>query len=324
MEFALNISLLLGACLLSFDHKQRHGKGFFGLYFLAVVVSSLIVRQHFSNDIRVYSDWLEVSFWQSYLNTEPVAWAGLRLIYESIQDIYITWVVADLLIGLLIYITFTKLKCPKYVFFLVIASFPFVLGSQNVFRQHLASVIFLYALTFDSRISALLFTVISSLSHNVAALFAPLIFINRTRIGVWLSSLGYPLWVFVVPVALYIFQDFKSFASTGANTEILYFLFLLTMLFLLTWSKGFRIQIKSKHFGIVGFGLINGLAALPFLGSAQVERIFLFSVFLLIPFAALEFDKNLKPKVFGRIFLIFIYGAPSFMGGAFAALANIS
>jgi len=324
MEFVLNTSLLLGACLLSIDHKQRQGNGFFGLYLLAVFVSSFIVRQNFSNDIGVYSDWLATSFWQNYLYTEPIAWAGLRFIYEIFQDVYITWIVADLLIGLVVYKTLTKLKCPKYVFFLVIASFPFVLGSQNVFRQHLAAVLFLYALTSHNSIRALLITAMSALSHNMAVLYAPLIFMTRTHIGGRLMSLGYPLWLFIAPVALYIFRDFKSRAATGSNTEILYILFLLALLFLFTWIKGFRIPVKSDYVGLAFFGLINGLAALLFLGSAQVERIFLFSVFVLLPFAALEFDNHLKPKVFGRIFLILIYGAPSFMGGAFAALANIS
>ena len=162
----------------------------------------------------------------------------------------------------------------------MMTSYVFLLGQQNVLRQHVAFVILLWATLpyYRNRIHPLILLVISFLSHNATIVLSGYWFdVNdryRRSIGPFITVIGSVSLLFLVSIVR------KSSASTGLDTRLLYVALAVAILTLLIYcSHGKRFHQKCP-------AIMNFLAFLPamiVMSSAAFERIaMMFLLFMVI------------------------------------------
>ena len=294
------------------------------LWFLFYFVLSLVVRTTYDFDMKNYAAAMEYSSLGLYYIKEPIVWLGQRYLFNVFENTYIVFVIFDILSGIILFSALRRLQTPQYVYFAILLFFPFVLGMQNVYRQWLASIIFLYAFSFlfskKSQWKAYLAFLVAVLSHNVAAIFLPILFINHPNLR---GRLLYFLALFVSFLGIYIGSSTKSSASTGQNLTAAYLALLLIFLFLyLVLDRGL---IKSAS--MLGYNLLLGIIIITafssiILSSAGSERVAMFALTAFFPVLANKLEDRLKHRVLARacylffgFFPIFLFGTRQFIVG---------
>ena len=285
---------------------------FFLIWYMVYCSLSLVVRYKFDSDIITYANRMDGSSLAIYYIREPVVWLGHRFIFELTKDAFTVFVFFDVILGIILFKALRNFNVPQYAFFSVLVFFPFVLGMQNVYRQWVANIFFLYCFSFlwnqRKNVKAYTFFVFSVLSHNIALIFIPLLFIkHRKRFGSLVFLLSF-VFSFIV---IYIGSQIKSPASTGSDLSLLYLFLQLFFLFLvLLLDKGVFLRIRKLEYKLLLSLFIITFMATLLLSSAYIERVSMFCLIVTYPFLINLFEERIKPKVIIRIIFVILGFVP--------------
>ena len=282
MELIAYVILAAGAYFVLVTRRRRILYCWFALY----VVYSVIVRiMPPTIDMVTYSAAMTV--WPPrltfYTLREPVVWIGVSFLHYILNDRIATFLIVDVLTGLIVYRALRDLdEGDGRMLFMaptIMVSYVFLLGQQNVWRQHIALVILLWALA--SRIKnqrgAIFLFILSFLSHNATALlFGYWLDIGRPRhkrYGPLITLAGVITILFTLPSLQ------KSGVATALNTEFLYVALVSGIVLILLYAN------TGRLFGIDTPSIMNFLAFIPavaILESAPFERVSMMFLVLII------------------------------------------
>ena len=307
MEFLAYTSIIFLSYLFSLKRKLiKDSKIFFLVWFSAYFFLALIVRMNFDEDMIGYAESMKFTSYLPYYLKEPVVWIGQRLLFDFLKNSYLVFIIYDLLTGIFLYESLKKFNLPQYAYFSILVFFPFILGMQNIYRQWISSILFLYSFSFlwenMRSIKGYFLFIISFLSHNVSIIFFPLIFSKLNKIT------GVIIWISTLIVSfgnIYFGQSSKSSnPNTGFDLALLYIfiLFLFIVIFVLL-DKGVLKKIRSAEYklfiGLFSLSLFSNFI----LTSNNTERISIFCLIVSYPFLVNLLEKKLRPNITIRISL---------------------
>ena len=286
MELVAYIIVAVGAYLALFTRERAVVYGWFVLF----LVYSLIARlsPEITGDMRGY--YYAAETWPPplilYTLREPIVWFGSSFLYYLTENHVATFLIIDALSGMVVIHAMKGLDdgdnrmvalAPT-----IISSYVFVLGQQNVLRQHVAFVILLWALAarWRNQRGAIGLFVLSVLAHNATAvLFGYWLDLGsgrRRRYGPLITVSGVILLNVLWPFLR------KSSSYTGLDTAYLYIVLALALGLLLVYTDTGRLQ----RFGFRSPALLNFVGFAPavgFLASDQFERVaMIFLIFIVI------------------------------------------
>ena len=246
-------------------------------WFIVFLAYSLTIRlMPPAADMVVYT--AAVMVWPPPLNLytlrEPVIWIGAPLLHLVLDNSAATFFVIDMVTGVIV-IRSMKLIDDKsgrmmYIAPTVMSSFVFLLGQQNVLRQHVAFVILLWALSTRSRHTptSVVLLFLSVMTHNSMAMMVGYWLDsgqnNRPRYGPYITAIA----VIMIPV-LWPFLG-KSVAATGLDTRYLYISLISGIGCVVLYSCSGRMYREGAS------ALLNYIVFIPaigVLGAAGFERI---------------------------------------------------
>ena len=272
MELIAYVIMAAGAFVSLLTKRRAIVYGWFALYALYSVAVRVLPP---TLDMVVYSQALARSppVFTFYTLREPVVWIGASLLHDLIDDRVATFLLIDLLIGLIVFRSMKILDDGSGRTFAfaptILVSYVLLIGQQNILRQHVAFALLLWAIAARSRnrFSSVPLYILAFLTHNATALFFGYWFDTgrpRARVGPLLTLLAVIALAFTFPL----FR--RSPAATGLSTEYLYVALACGVLFLLLYTTSGRFARVEAP------GLLNFLAFAPAIGilsSAQFERL---------------------------------------------------
>ena len=297
---------------------------FFCLWLLVFIGLSLLVRTHYDSDILNYQAAMTIESLSFYYWREPVVWIGMRYLFAVTGSSYCTFFIYDIVAGLSTFLALRRLGLPQYYYFAILAFFPFILGMQNIYRQWISCIFFLvafsHAMPSGSRLKVIFFFILSVASHNMAAVFLPLLFANgesRFAKFVWFLSL------LVAVLGVYIGESGKSSAATGADLSQIFLLLIFLMLVsLILFDRG-RIKVDDYPlYRIFVSFFVIALSSVIILSSAGAERVVMFALIIAMPLISLRIEQRIYGVMIARYFVtvigfspIMIFGTRSFIIG---------
>lgn len=306
---------LLGVLFSISNQLVKNPKIFFSIWFASYIGLSLVIRNQFDADIEVYADSMSYSSLSIYYLREPIVWLGQRWLFVYFQSHYIVFFIYDILTGVLLFKAFAKFRVPKYAYFGMLTFFPFILGMQNIYRQWIASVVLLYAFSFvwERKLSyrAYVLFLFSCLTHNAAAIFVPMLFLNSNK------KIGKLFWIvsfFISFAGIYFGGEVKSSANTGANLSVAYLILLfIVILVVVALDKGKIRQIRKVEYKLILGLFLLSLFSTLILSSAGSERISMFCLILIYPVLAILFEERFRQRSIVRIIYLAMGFSPMFV-----------
>ena len=276
-------------------------KLFFFLFIVTFATMSATVRLTLDHDFVSYENALRMDLYSWWVMREPIVWLGQRYIFSVLQSVYWTFVLFDLLIGLVIYKALARFNLPQYAYFSILTFFPFVMGFNQGYRQWVASIFLLYALSLikDRNRWGWAWFIFSGFAHNVAGVFVALLFLGQKG---FIGKIGLILLLLSTPILIYIGGNMKSRVATGADLAVVYVALLLVLLIFYAISSKLKVkfsEIESYKFIFVLI-YITVLGVL-FLSSAGAERVALVALICIYPHLALKIEAQYKQKYFLRL-----------------------
>jgi len=287
---------------------------FFYFWFVIYLLLSILVRQHFDVDINTYAASMHHTEFLFYYLREPVVWFGQRWLFIIIQNELIVFVIFDIVIGLFLYRAFKNFKLPQYAFFSFLIFFPFVLGMQNIYRQWVASILFIYSFSLffccSSGLKKYIIFIMSILAHNVTAIFIPLLYaFNNSAI----RNIFYFILLIISFVALYLGVDSKSAAETGSNLEVAYLLLLPSLVIFIFILDGLMLKKPRLLYYKIYITLFSlSFFSTFFLSSTGVERLSMFGLMIAYPLLVILIDRMFVQKLFARALFSILGFVPLF------------
>lgn len=325
----MEVTVYLGIALLSIFFSVRRSvitNKFIFFTFWSVIYIALVlaVRETFDADIKNYAKSMSYTSMALYFIKEPVVWFGQRYLFYWFQNAYLVFIVTDLLVGFLLFRALENFKLPQFAFFSILIFFPFILGMQNIYRQWVATILFLYCFSFiwnhSGRIKRYVTFTLSVMSHNVSAIFVPLLFVKKSK---FLDKLSWYGSLFIAFAGIYFGADMKSSGETGSDLTLAYtsLLAFFVMLFPLI-DKGAILKKRTPEYKLLLFLFFLSGFSLIILSSAGAERVSMFCLMLAYPILVLQLDESFKQKVLLRSFFslmgfipILLFGASTFILG---------
>lgn len=275
------------------------------LSFVFFLATSLIVRTAFEVDIITYSEAFQNPGFYVGRTTEPIVWVGQRHLYKILESPFWVFVISDVIIGALMVVAFGILRVPHYTYVSMLSFFPFVLGMQNVYRQWVASILFLMALALcrivGRRLPIMIWFGLSLLSHSMVAILLPLLAsFHRTRFEVFV----YGMSILIVPILLFLFVSGKAI-NTGAELSMLYVLttaFVFFAFLFIDYAKIAKADFKDY---LLIFTSIYVLVCSQLLVSNDVvERIGMMILLIIYPLICLKIDKRFRNPILPRVLVV--------------------
>ena len=315
MELFAYLGLALLTIFFCFKSDFIASPRMFFIFWFAVYTSLiLVVRSTFDTDIKTYAASMSMSTLSSYFLKEPVVWLGQRYLFLWLQNSLFVFVIFDILAGLLLFRALKEFNLPQYAFFSILIFFPSILGMQNAYRQWIATILFLYCFslvwTYAAGMKKYIFFTLSVLSHNVAAIFIPLLFIRNRKV------LGHLIWYGAFLIAFFgiLFgANTKSSAETGADLTLVY-LFFITFLIMLVplldrgvirKSRNLEYKLLTSLFFLSSFSML-------ILASAGAERVSMFCLLIAYPILVLLVEDSFKQRVLVRALFSLLGFIPMF------------
>ncbi len=298
--------ILLISCILCNSRLVISDKSFAFLYFTLTFFLSLIIRSKYDFDIINYSVEMEKINFELYYLREPILWYFQSFLYLIVNSSFVVFLISDFILYLIIYKIFIAFKLPQYSFLSFILFFPSILGFQNIYRQYAANIFFLYifSLQLDNKIKRNnLFFILPFLTHNITAIFYPIILRNKSLI----LDKFILLFLLFIPLIIYFGVSTKSDVISGNNSNYLYILFFLLTNFFLYLMNIFKYKIFNLKINFLFF-FVNYLLLISFfiLSFSGFERLCLFIMKILFPFLVTSIQLRIEEKFFFRIiFVIF-------------------
>lgn len=261
---------------------------FYGLATACFLALSLIVRfGGFDADIITYASEMHSSGMQLYYLREPVVWLGHRVLLQLLGSEAAVFVVTDMLCFAAVAAAHRNLRLPQYALFALIVFFPFIMGMQNIYRQWVGACLALYAFSIADRhlVRSMLVFGLALASHNVAALFFPIVF-SRARREISLSL--FVAGLVAAPLALYFGAGSKSSANTGLSLELLHLAVIVAVSLFICVPKG-KEWVRSELVACA-YAIFLMICSIIILSSAGAERVSLSILMLLFPSLVLAVD----------------------------------
>ena len=273
MELALFATMVVLAYIALFSRRYTP----LYLWFTIYVVYSFFVRIGPPiADIVNYTEALHA--WPPpllfYVLREPVVWVGAPLVRYIVGSDVVTFLAIDVIMGAIVLWSMrnsaSRDGTPIRLAPTIATSYVFLLGQQNILRQHVAFVLFLWATAsaYRSQARPLVLLSLSVLSHNTTLVLLGYWFDRHRRkrplVGYLVTFCGVIALSFLVSVLG------KSSINTGLDTRFLYLLVGLVVLLVIAYAK------VGRRFLSLCPALSNFLAFTPammILASAPFERI---------------------------------------------------
>ena len=238
------------------------------------MVFLFIVRNEgFDTDIEDYARQMHATGMDLYYLREFIFWLGSRFIYYLFQDEFLSflfmdfiWIITMVKVGNRMS-SFNSENLNNALLLVLITSFPFVFGYENIYRQFYATVFALlsYSLIDKKYYTSLFFLLIAFFMHNIVALLLPLFLMKKFYKFNFSDRIQISLIVSLVFVAsLSVLAKLKSAEQSGLNMGMFYLLIFILLLIvgLLVFRKNIYIlfeKVPSLFFIVV---LMIGLVAL--------------------------------------------------------------
>ena len=268
------ISYIILMCLSAFT-LLTESKMMYKLIFIpSVMIFMFIVRSKgFDTDIEDYARQMHATGMDLYYLREFIFWLGSRFVYYVFQDEFLSFLFMDL-IWIIVMIkvgnrmsSFKSENLNNALLLVLMTSFPFVFGYENIYRQFYATVFALlsYSLIDKKYYISLFFLAISFFMHNIVALLLPIFFIKKFYKFNFPDRIQISTIVTLVFVAsLGFLVKLKSAEQTGLNLGMFYllvFVFLLVVA-LLVFRKNIYILFEKAPSLFFIVLLMMGLVAL--------------------------------------------------------------
>jgi len=310
-----------------FFPKSLSSKSFFIFWILTAICLSLIIRSSIgetdSGDIDGYIKYMaeipgeNVSL--NYMLREFIFWFGIIFLFTIIGDGAAVFVILDFLLFLFIYKGFTlcqKAYYPQidqrnihYLFFAVLLFFPYVMGMHNVYRQILASSIFLVSLGLIGNkkpIRGYLTSLISVFIHNASGMFLPLLMVSTKN-----KMFQYSSFIILIPIIFVttgISDSSSDFAAREGSIEIgktIKYMYLISLGLLLSTLIFIELKAKERNnstfVSLFSILFILYIGNVFFISSEQAQRIIFYIFSMLFPFFGYFFFITFKPRIIASL-----------------------
>lgn len=307
----------------------------FYIFWLSIAtITSVVVRTNgFDSDITDYALLMKETVWTPYYLREPFGWLLLRSVYSILQSKLLTFIFIDFVFFILLYkgirlqtqITFNKQTTSlfesvniRYLYFSVFLFFPFMYGFQVIYRQYMATILFICAFGYASNkkmLTSFFFFILSMLTHNVSVIFLPLIlYISNIKALKFISYLV----AATTPIILYIAVNFKSDYHVvksnfeiGETIDLIYVLIFFSLsLTLITLTTTVKNRLSNNLIIISMLLFYTSTSIMMILASSSAERFGFFMLAIIYPLTAIYFESIFKEKVFVRIAYILLQTPP--------------
>tara|TARA_B110000483_G_C18161539_1_gene529518 strand:+ start:986 stop:1969 length:984 start_codon:yes stop_codon:yes gene_type:complete len=316
MEFlAYTVVTFFGVLFSLKKFPIKNPKLFFVIWFSVYFALVIIVRTNFQGDIIQYVKVMDYTSLSIFFIREPVVWLGQRYLFALTESAYIVFVIFDIILGIFLFKALKNFNLPQFAFFSILILFPFVLGMQTAYRQWVANIILLYSFSLmwseQKTFKTYIFFALSFLSHNVIAVFFPILLVrNQKGLGelAWLISFTISL------IGIYIAAETKSVANTGLDLSLIYLLilsFFFCLIFIL--DKGVIRKIRKQEYKIFLSLLIIVFFAYLLLSSAYIERISMICLIILYPILINLVEERFRQKEIIRIIFTIFGFMPMFL-----------
>ena len=278
-------------------------------------------------DIEAYEFYANLTQLNAfYLQREIVYFKTLQIL-TALASFKIALLVFDVLVIACVFRTFKNLNVPLIYWYTFFISFICILGYQNIHRQFIASVLFMWLLSalvirntkYRSRLKPLLAFFIPFI-HNVAAVALVLVspgFLKKLR--------------FIIIPAVFFIGIFlvdkmaatKSGQASGINFALVYFIFL-NVLFLIFYVRHKENWLIDKLFIAVVFSIssILFLVSILTLSVAGQERVGLFFLIVFFPYLMLGARSLFKQKKVIDLAMHLLMHIPIYFTNAFKFLVT--
>jgi hypothetical protein len=310
IELVTYLILVFQAILLSF--RNRPPKSWCIIILSIFYVIGMRISS-FDVDILTYANAMHKPVNEmisnSYYYKEFIYWFTTSFLYSIFNIEIAVFIVIDFLLLILLYRIVVNFKLPAYAFPLIIIFFPSIFGFQNIYRQYISIVFFLYALSLThvhKKFNFLYF--VSFFIHNSTFLFfpLPLLLLNRDLFK-QLGSIIHILILLTIPIAGGLKSSFNTGNAMGLFYTIISFLIFLFFLYIKKLKISYKPEIVlSLYF----FSIV--LVSFYFLGE-RAERIGLVMFMCILPYLILAVEKNSNYKYLYRLILIVILVSPTFL-----------
>ena len=313
-------------------------KYFFIFWLIIVITLSFIIRSTIGEgavqtDIEGYViSMQEDTVEHIYFLREFIFWFGSRYLFNILEDATSVFVVLDIIFYLFLYkgislnkeIFTSNIKTEniRYIFFGILLFFPFVLGMHNVYRQVMATAIFMTTIGYFSNSEfkkSFLTFLLAFFVHNSIVIFIGSIFVfskkNIYKIFAFVSTIsGLIGSSIVISLSSGWFTRATAELSIGNNIAYLYLGILLAIITIVIFFERFNKEKKFNpliYFFIILF-MIYSYSAFT-LTSQAAERVVLYALGLMFPFLAFYCEDRFKPKILIRLIFSHLSIAPLFI-----------
>lgn len=324
MELIYYLFILIIALIFSIKKELIQNKNIFFIFWISLyILLSIIIRINLSEksgDIYSYSLAMEdgkflITPSNFYYLKEPIVWYGQRILYAIVQSSKLVFFISDLLIGIVLFSALKIFKLPQYIYFSILLFFPFITGMQNIYRQFYSSIFFLYTLAniWEGKAIFKIYGsfLLSFLSHNIAAIFLPIIFIKSKRFA---GKINFLLAFIIGSGGLFFASYTRTATSTDSGGEfgIAYiFLIISFSILILIVDKGIiKNSRRNDHKLIITLASIS-IISLFTLGDSGSERISIFCLLIIYPLLAKIIEEKVHQKIVPRIAFTIMGFAPA-------------
>ena len=277
-------------CLMAFCFIFIQKKYFLNYVFVFFCLMGWSIVARFNSiqqDLIVYSEAMTYNwdFYKSlYVLREPIYWLTSKILYDFFKE---------------------------PIFFFFIFFFPNVIGFLNVYRQYISTIfLFLsFLLVYENHIKSKFFYLASFFSHNVGAIFLPLIFIRKK-----FFQIKFILASITSIFAMILLSGSKSAVDTGETSPLLFFAVVCAgMLIFLSLNKLILYRKNIDLYYINMYCIFVSLFSVLFLSNAPAKRICMIALIFLLYSIYWFIEENKKNLFFFRGALVLIALIPTFM-----------
>ena len=295
------------------------------IFIPSVLVFMFIVRNEgFDSDINHYAIQMSATGIDLYYLREFVFWFGSRVLYFVLQDNLYTfllmdliWIIAILKVGNRMAF-FDKKNLNNALLLVLMTSFPFVFGYENIYRQFYATIFALlsYSLVDKKYYSSLFFLIVAFFMHNIVALLLPLFMMKKFYKFNFTDRIQIASIITLVFVAsLGLLSDLKSTEKTGLNLGVFYLLIFITLLVIAMLIHRKNIYIFFEKIPSLFFIVVLMLGLVTLKADMIAERLgMMFIVFVtydLYQYSAEIESKTIRSLV--RLLLLLLFSLPTLL-----------
>ena len=264
----------------------------------------------------------------NYYLREFIFWFGIRFLYSIIGDGAMVFVALDFVFYLLLYKGFTLCKRAyypqidqrnvNYLFFAALLFFPIVYGMHNIYRQLLASTIFLISIGLigsNKPIKGYITSLSAVFIHNAAGMFLPVLMVNTKN-----KLFQYTAYLAIIPIVFFIIGIDESSSDLMKRTTTIEVGRTIKYLYLISLAAacGFLFYTHSKTNFKSNYAFLNIFLILIFLyaavvfsfSSEQAQRVFFYISSIVFPFFGYYCSITFKPRIVSSLLCFHITFLP--------------